>query len=145
MLIIIRLIFAGIISFVLEKRNKALARLRKSEERIRLMFNSGNDAIFVHQLSVDRMANNFIEVNDMACERLGYIKEELLEKSPSDISRIDDEILKRNLEVLYREKHSVIEAVHLTKYGLEIPVEINSHLFEVDGVPSVMSIAMDIT
>ncbi len=143
--IILLMVFAEIISYALEKQSKTLAMLRESEEKFRRIFNSGNDAIFVHQPADGSMAINFIEVNDMACERLGYTKEELLTKSPLTISKDDPDIAGRYLEALFVDRHAEVESVHLTKDGREIPVEINSHLFELNGVPTVISIARDIT
>ena len=59
--------------------------LTESEERYRLLFNSANDAIFVHQPSTEGEPRKFIEVNDVACKMYGYTREELLELTPIDL------------------------------------------------------------
>jgi PAS domain S-box-containing protein/putative nucleotidyltransferase with HDIG domain len=119
--------------------------LQKSEKRYRMLFNSGNDAIFVHGLNRDKSMGKFIEVNNVACQRLGYSKEEFLQLSPRDInypvSKDDTPVINRLLE----EKHLLFERVHLAKDGARIPVEINAHLLELDGRLAVLSVARDVT
>lgn len=44
------------------------------EERFRLLFDSTADALFLHDLE-----GRFVEVNQAACDSLGYTKEELLQ------------------------------------------------------------------
>lgn len=60
---------------------KAERAILESENRFRLLFNTGNDAVFVHPLR----EGAFFEVNKVACKWLGYSREELLELSPGDI------------------------------------------------------------
>ncbi|MEI6316074.1 MAG: PAS domain S-box protein, partial [Syntrophus sp. (in: bacteria)] len=63
---------------------------RESEELFRLLFNTINDAVFLHYgPSPDGFPGRFIEVNDIACERLGYSHDELLRMSPLDIDDPD--------------------------------------------------------
>ena len=48
------------------------------------MFNGSSDAVFV--LPYRRTASLvIIDVNEAACARLGYLREELLDMSPDDI------------------------------------------------------------
>lgn len=125
---------------------QAEALLSESEERYRLLFNSGNDAIFVHPLGDDLTLGKFIEVNDIACQRLGFTKEELLSLSPTDIDAFEGTTnFSEVLSKLLSEKYVLFEQTHLTKDGRKIPVEISAHLFELKGQPTVMSIARDIT
>ena len=67
----------------LEERKKAEDELLKSKLRYRLLFNSGNDAIFVHKV-IDGKPGVFTDVNDIACEQLGYSRKELLTMSQDD-------------------------------------------------------------
>ena len=120
--------------------------LREREEKYRMLFNSGNDAVFVHELTEERMPGKFIEVNDVACKRLGYTREELLELSVADVDAPEklDEV-PAIMEKFLSEGHSIFEQVHVTKEGRRIPVEISSLLFDIEGRPTVLSIARDIT
>ncbi|MCK5684100.1 PAS domain S-box protein, partial [bacterium] len=64
--------------------------INKSEERFELLFNSANDAIFIYHIEFDHKLGTFIEVNDIACERLNYTREEMLQMSAHDITNSDE-------------------------------------------------------
>jgi len=82
----------------------------------------------------------------MACERLGYSREELLTMSPKDIDAPESYALVPSMmKKLKLEKHIVWEGIHLTKGGKRIPVEISNHLFEMDGKPVILATVRDIT
>ncbi|MDD5330186.1 MAG: PAS domain S-box protein [Sulfuricella sp.] len=122
------------------------AELCDSEARFRMLFNSGNDAIMAHRMMPDGMPGQFVEVNDLACRRLGYTRQELLALSPADI---DDTAFVSDIPRVSRqvesEGHALFERVHVGKDGRKIPVEINTHLIELKGQPVALSIARDIT
>lgn len=122
------------ILYSIERKN-IIEELKKNEERYRLLFNSGNDAVFVHKLDDDNLIGKFIEVNDVACKRLGYTRQELLELSPADI----------DVPIDLEDKHVLYETIHTTKDGKQIYVEINAHTFNYDGKSMILSIARDIT
>ncbi len=48
--------------------------LLESGEWYRMLFKSGNDAVFVHREMPEGMPGKF-EVNDVACQMLGYTRE----------------------------------------------------------------------
>jgi PAS domain S-box-containing protein len=130
----------------ISERKKSEIELRESETKFKLLFNNANDAVFVTQLSDDKSYGDLIEVNEVACKRLGYNKEEFLQLSPSAIvsqKSINDFTL--NMERLLKEGHVVFDLVHKAKDKKLIPVEINSHLFFYNDKPTVLSIARDIT
>lgn len=127
-------------------RKKIERALKDSEERYRMLFESANDALFIHTVSPNGEPGKFEDVNEVACSRLGYSKEELLELSPIQIE--EHENRKKILEVgkrILEEKHIVFETKHLAKDGRKIPVELSSHIFELAGEQIVFSIARDIT
>jgi len=120
--------------------------LRESEESYRVLFNSSNDAIFVHHIGADGVPTRFIAVNDVACERLGYTREELLEMAPGDID--DPDSARNDAEVLARIQvagFATFERVHVTRDGRRIPVEINARRFLHKGEPAMIALARDIT
>jgi PAS domain S-box-containing protein len=130
---------------IAERRRSELA-LTESEERYRLLFNAGNDAVFVHLGPADGMPGRFVEVNDVACDRLGYSREELLRMSPHDIDAPDSRTkTPLILEQLEKHGHAMWEGAHMTKQGRRLPVEINNHLFDLQGTPLVLSTVRDIT
>jgi PAS domain S-box-containing protein len=127
-------------------RKRAEEALQKSEQRYRLLFNSINDAVFVHALTPEGLPGRISDVNDIACERLGYTRDELLQMSPLDFDAPEGAaIAPKMMVVLQEKKHAVWEGIHVTKAGLRIPVEISNHLFEMAGKPTILSNVRDIT
>lgn len=127
-------------------RKKAEEALRISENRFRQLFHGGNDAIFVYHILPDGQPCNFIEVNDVACERLGFTRDELLKMSPLDIDAPDmTETSNALIKNILRENKAIFEMVHVAKDGSRIPVEINVRIFDLGGITTVLAIARDIT
>jgi PAS domain S-box-containing protein len=130
----------------ISERKKSEIELRESEYKFKMLFNNANDAVFVTQLSPERTYGDFIEVNEIACKRLGYSKEEFLLLSPSAIisqKSIDDYNLQT--ERLLNEGHIIYDTTHKAKDKKLISVEVNSHLFLFNDHLTVLSIARDIT
>jgi two-component system, cell cycle sensor histidine kinase and response regulator CckA len=116
------------------------------EERYRLLFSSINDAILVHEYHADGSPEIFIEVNDVACERLGYTRDELLHMSTNDIDAPEGlAAVPAAMKKLTAEGRAVWEGMHVTKDGRKIPVEISNRLFELDGKPMIFATIRDIT
>ncbi len=117
------------------------AALQNSEQRYRTVFDYAGDAIFVHDLE-----GNFLDVNRVACEQLGYSRKEMLRMTPMDIAAETElEGVLAHIEQLVKKKHIVFEAQHVTKDGTAIPVEISARYISYDGQRAILSIARDIT
>jgi PAS domain S-box-containing protein len=119
--------------------------LRESRDWYRVLFNSLGDTVFVYRITEEGIPGTFIEVNDVACERLGYTREELLNMSPLDI--IDSqglESIPSLMEKLLAEKRVLLEITHVAKDGRKMPVELCVHLFNLRGTPTVLSMAREI-
>ncbi|MBK9097192.1 MAG: PAS domain S-box protein [bacterium] len=130
----------------ISERKKSEIELRESEAKFKMLFNNANDAVFVTQLSNEKSYGDFIEVNQVACKRLGYSKEEFLQLSPSAIvSQKSISDFNTKTEQLLKESHVIYDTVHRAKDKKLIPVEVNSHLFYYNDKPTVLSIARDIT
>lgn len=135
----------GTIQDITARKEIELA-LQQSEEKFREIFNNANDAIFIHTILPDGRAGNYIEVNEVACRRLGYSRDELLQLGPADIrapefAAITDDLLQE----MIKEKRYTIELEHLTKTGKTFPVEVNTHVFDLAGEQVVLAVARDIT
>jgi PAS domain S-box-containing protein len=120
--------------------------LRESEELFRTLFNNANDAIFLHEINPDGSPGQYVMVNDIACSRLQFRREDLLTLSPVDIvspSHIGNiAAISRTIRL---RGHATFDAIHRRKDGTEFPVEISTHLFELHGRQLSLSIARDIT
>ncbi|MGF7118215.1 PAS domain-containing sensor histidine kinase [Methanobacterium oryzae] len=124
----------------------AYKSLQLSEQKFRELFNKANDMITLTELEESGLPGKFIEVNDVASDRLGYSREELLNMTPRDI--IAPEKL---LEVpkiaagLQLDKKATFETIHLTKDGRRIPVEVNNHIFKFGERNVILAIVRDIS
>jgi len=126
---------------ILEREKR---KLRKSEKKFRTLFDSASDAIFINES--DSLEGCFLEVNQMACESLGYSREELLQMTMMEINTKEYAALvpERNEELRQR-GHIFFESAHLRRDGSVILVELSSRIIEYDGKSAVLSIARDIT
>ena len=120
--------------------------LKDSEEKFREIFDLANDAIRVHEVSEDGTPGRFIDVNVMACRMLGYTREEMLQRQPSDISTgYFDPPFPKVLESLRTTGWAKFMAEHLHRDGTIIPVEINAHLVNLQGKQMTIAVVRDIS
>lgn len=124
------------------ERRLAEEKLRRSEERYRLLFNVGHDGIFVHGVDDDGRPTRFIEANKVAMDLLGYTREEILKLTPLDLVK---PVVPGTFAKFKRDKNIRYEALVLAKDGRKIPVEISSILFDFHGILAVLSIVRDIS
>lgn len=131
----------------LTKEKLTEEKLKESEKRYRTLFDFGIDAIFIHPYKKEGFGK-FIDVNKIACERLGYSREELLQMTPADISAEPDAEVhgsKVMREKLKKSGYRIFSATHITKDGVTIPVEIVSSIMNLDGEKVIVSVARDIS
>lgn len=129
---------------ITERKQSELA-LMKSETKFKQLFNTINEAVYLHKLTGNPAEEIFIEVNERAIQMLEYSREELLQKSPGDITvkRTPEnirEIVNKSLK-----NNFTFEAIQKAKSGKEIPVEINAYIYELDEEKYVLSAVRDIT
>jgi len=130
-----------------EASRRAEAAALAHQERFKTFFSSVNDAIFVHPL-LDEGFAPFIEVNDIACKRYGYTREEFLQLTALDITRRadgDEHAKSKFRKILLQEKHLFLEAIHVKKSGETFPVEINTNIVEQYGKPVILAVVRDIS
>lgn len=120
--------------------------LRESEERYRMIFNEANDAFTVLGIDAGGKFGQFIEVNRVMCEKLGYTREEMLRMSPFDLHdpRDHGSVAVRTRKLL-SEKHILFETELVARDGTRIPFEVSAHLSNFKGQPTIFSIKRDIT
>jgi len=121
-------------------RLRGETHLTESEAKYRNLFNGVNDAVFIH--GVD---GRFLEVNDVACQRLGYSREELLKLRFVDIdSQTDPELLSNRRNTLKKIGRLTFETVHISKSGELIDTEINARIVEFENTQAVQTTCRDI-
>ncbi len=127
-------------------RKQVEESLRESEERYRMLFNKANDAIFLLESTLEGSFGRFVEANDVACEMLGFTREELLHRSPSEIILPESKDFgEEDKKRLSAERQMLMERVLISKNGRRVPVEINIHFFKHREKPTILAIARDIT
>lgn len=116
-------------------------------ERLKLLFSSIQDAIFVHPLVEEGFAP-FVEVNDIACKRYGYSREEFLRLTALDITKKTDGIShasSSHRKKLLDARQLIFEAIHIKRTGEEFPVEINSNIYKQFGKQMILAVVRDIS
>ncbi|HDQ05576.1 MAG TPA: response regulator [Candidatus Bathyarchaeota archaeon] len=132
--------FFQVITQDITERKRAEEALKESEEKYRELLNGMNDTAWVIDLD-----GNFIDVNDAAVNVLGYSREELLSMGPKDLSKnLPEAEVKALIDNMPKDEIQVFEAIHFTKDGKQIPVEISSSLVTYKGKQAILSIARDI-
>ena len=131
-----------------------ITQQKTSEEKVRLhaqrfegLFGSLNDAVFVHPWN-EVGFKPFVEVNNIACKRYGYTREEFLKLTAEDITMSTDVKYHgtKDFRTYVRDrKHVVMETEHLKKNGETFPVEINSNVVELSGQKVIVAVVRDIS
>ena len=107
----------------------------------KLAFDYAADPIFILD-----MKGNFIEVNQAACDHIGYSREELLQMHPGDIDDPESSaLIPGRFAQLKREGVATFESVHIHRSGRHIPVEMHIRLFEREGKNYSLNICRDIS
>lgn len=124
------------------ERKLAEEGLRQSEERYRKIFDNSNDAIFL----IDPVRDAIADVNDKACEMLGYSREELLSMRVSDIHPHEMPQLRAFAQTVLRDGAGwTNELTCLTKRGDVLASEMSASSFDLDGRPLMIALVRDIT
>lgn len=126
----------------IEKQKEAKKLIEASEHRLAAMFHTVNDAIMV----LDPAKGHILDVNDIACERLGYRREELLGMTPRDFDAPEyaAKVSERIADV-ERSGDAIFETAWVARDGRIIPTEISARTMTHEGIPAILSIARDIT
>ena len=118
--------------------------LKDSEELFKEVFNKVNDIMTLIEIDENGRAGNFIKVNDVAVEKLGYSREEFAKMTPKNIGSTAPNNRKR-INELISDGRVTFQRTYFTKDGNSLPVEINSHIFDFKGKKVALSVARDIT
>ena len=96
--------------------------LKSSVRKYRTFFDSAGDAVFVHDFS-----GRLLDINQAACERLGYNRKELLHMSPADLQSTATAICSATLlKQIAEDGKASFEAHHCAKDGKELLVWTNA-------------------
>jgi len=117
-----------------------LARVRESEQKFRTFFEDASDPIFIYALD-----GRLLEVNQAACERLGYTRAELLGLTARELVAPDlVAMVPQRLEIVRNAKRAIFDSAHRAKDGRIMPIELNCRLIDYEGKPAIIGVARDI-
>ena len=122
------------------RRRLAEEALLESQFRYRLIFDNASDAIFIHNF-----AGRILEVNQVACDRLGYTRDALLQLNLRDIEAPEFAgLLPDRNGLIQRNGSLVFETVHVRRDGVAIPIEANTRPIQYGGGNAFICISRDI-
>ncbi len=127
-------------------RKRMEEALLENEKKFHEIFDHANDAIHVHETDENGVPGHFIDVNEVACHRLGYTREEMLQMQPFDI--VTEYYEPPRAEVLERMRvrgHARFETEHRRKDGGIVPVEVNAHVVKMQSRLVTVAVVRDIT
>jgi len=128
------------------ERRQAEEALKESEEKFRVVFENANDSILLIAISPSGLPEKIVEVNETACLRMKYTREEFLRLLLREIDAPETwEKIHLHMKDLMEKGHATFEGVHVTKDGERIPVEISAHTFSLHGQGLVLAHVRDIT
>ncbi len=128
------------------ERLGGIAERKQAAEKLRLFRNlidRSNDCIFV----VEPKWGRFVDVNDKACDSLGYTREELLDMTVKDIKEIvtDDISWENYVKELELKGDIIKEGRHKRKDGTMFFVETSLKLVSQEKEDYIIAVSRDIT
>lgn len=139
--LIMTLTESGIRQVKLKKSKKELV---EGKRYLSTIFNSVNDAIFIHDIF-----GNIIDINETAISMFGYSREELLTQNVKDIVVQEpvyyDYTIKKLINRAKKNDSAIGELVARKKDGTVIWIEVNIRIISIDEDDTIIATARDIT
>lgn len=125
--------------------NGYFKKIFKKLNRARFLLDNTNDAVYVIRLS-DGVV---LDVNKKACETLAYSRVEFLNKKIMDFKKPFDNGISltwdEEVQKLKKEKYLSIRSLHVSKDGIEIPVDANLSYVQNNNEEFMIAVARDIS
>lgn len=126
----------------LQQQRQSEEALSQSEGKYRSLFDNAFDSIFI----IDVETRRILDVNQIAADRLGYTRDELLALHVDELNPPGEAAENYVLtQKLINEGSLVFERTHVRKEGSYMPVEVSSRLLHYDGRRIFQSFVRDIT
>lgn len=135
------LFIEGFVTDITDKK-EARQALERSQLQLRMLIEQAGDAFFIHDYE-----GRILDVNQRACDTLGYSREELLRMTIDDI---DIEAREKKHKALFWNRlkpgqYVTFEGVHRRKDGTTYPVEVTLGRVDLGGESLLLSITRDIS
>ena len=125
---------------VMRKRIRHVVEERRNEESYRNVFENAGDAIFIHSLD-----GKLLDVNDVACQRLGYSKGEILGRSIRQFISSPESFYPEHMASLLKNGVSTFESEEHTRAGDIVSVEVSARVIKYRGLDAILSFSRDIS
>ena len=130
----------------ISERKAMEEKLAENEYRYRELFNNVSEAIYVYEITAEPIRGRLLEVNDVACQRLGYTREELLQLRLGDITatrtRKDDPARVKELQ---QTGFLTFQDEQVRKDGTVFPVEVRVRTVDIHNQPCFLALVRDLT
>jgi PAS domain S-box-containing protein len=124
----------------------AVRALQESEEKYRSLFHAAQDAILLFELGPGEEPGLVLEANELACERYGYARDELLGRNMGELIHPQgQESSAAGLRNLVRRRNAIWQTVHRRADGSPLPVEVSAGLIMPSGRSAVLAVVRDLS
>jgi len=128
------------------ERKQVEKSLMESGKKYRSLFDVAQDGILLLEIQEGQpLTSKIIDANAVACQRMGYTKDELISIGVSDVSKEKGDFINNPIQEVITKGQCTFENIFVTKDGKELPVEVNAQLIEMDGEKCILSFAHDIS
>lgn len=126
---------------IINLKNRSEIRVQREKSKLKTLLNNLSDALFLHDTE-----GKILEVNQKACDRLGYSKEEFMKLNVADIdSQVDQKYAAELLEKLHTRNHVRFETKHTARSGKEIDTEVIARMIDYEGKKAILGSARNVT
>ncbi|MGE0902442.1 MULTISPECIES: sensor histidine kinase [Dehalococcoides] len=141
--------FNKLIQTLIERQTLTEKALYESEKKFRTIFNKARDAIILWEWDAHKEGFKIIEVNDMACQRFEYTRQEMFGKYADFFQPNSKEskakFLAGTKATVNKEDGATYELLHQSKSGKIMQNEVSGLRFELNGKPVILSVIRDIS
>lgn len=131
---------------VKEEKKLTESKLEATENKFKILFDNAYDSIFLWKCDKSNHPTFCAEANSIACLRLGYTRDELLDTNYYDlVDASNSSAVESRLQKLLQAESATYEEYLVTKCKNFIPVETNSHLISFAGENFILSVSRDIS
>jgi len=137
------------INWMLQQLEGTYAQLKncfiRSEDRYQILFEKSSDLVVIFSLSDWDNYESIMEVNDAACKRLGYTRDEVLRLPLRSVFAEDAQnTIARMKEQCVKIGEFSFETIVISKFEEKIPVKIYAHILHERENPAVIMICQEI-
>jgi PAS domain S-box-containing protein len=122
------------------EHKNTLEALLESENLYKMIFESANDGIIIHDAE-----GHIFDVNQTMYKRLGYTKQELIKMSLNGLVTPEfAEKITERMSTLKKDGVAIFESADIRKDGTVMPVEVNARFINYKGQKIILSVVRDI-